>query len=260
MYRCALPIVILVLTGCSTVTSKGYWGAGFGWPDGQRLRDSAVTAVRSPHVWAPLAGALVLGVSDLDEEISDWAVKKTPLFGDNASQVSDRLRDFTTYAYFATALLAPSDSLANKAKGLGVGIATMAIEQGIVPVLKSATNRERPNGADDFSMPSGHASRSSTNATMAAANLDYMDMPGWARWTMQVGLYGTAAGTGWARVEAEKHYPSDVLVGYAIGQFLARFMYEAFMNSSQEDTAAAPALNYTPLAGGGLITLTVPLR
>ena len=260
MYRCALPIIFLLLTGCSTVTSKGYWGAGFGWPDGQRLRDSAVIAARSPHTWVPLAGALVLGVTDLDKEISDWAVEETPLFGDNAADASDRLKDITTWSYVVTALVAPSDSLANKAKGLGVGLSTMMIEQGTVKALKSVTNRERPNGSDDKSMPSGHASRASSNAAMAAANLDYIAMPNWARVTMQVGLYGTAAATGWARVEAERHYPSDVLVGYAVGQFLAGFMYEAFLYSSHEGSVAAPALHYTPLAGGGLVTLTVPLH
>ncbi|MBD3343874.1 MAG: hypothetical protein GF401_02280 [Chitinivibrionales bacterium] len=30
-------------------------------------------------------------------------------------------------------------------------------------------------------------------------------------------------GTGWARVEAQKHYPTDVLVGAALGNFCATF-------------------------------------
>jgi len=38
-----------------------------------------------------------------------------------------------------------------------------------------------------------------------------------------------ALGTGWARVEAQKHYPSDVLAGMALGNFMAAFIYDAFM-------------------------------
>jgi membrane-associated phospholipid phosphatase len=248
-----------MFSACSTVTAKGYWGAGVGWPDGQRLRDSAVAAARSPYTWAPLAGALVLGITDLDQEISEWAVEETPLFGDNAADASDRLKDVTTWSYVLTALAAPSDSLASKAKGFGVGLSTMLIEQGTVKVVKSLSNRERPDGSDDLSFPSGHTSRASSNAAMAAANLDYMKMPGWARVSLQVGVYAAAAGTGWARVEAQKHYPSDVLVGFAVGQFLARFMYGAFMDAN-EPTGSSPSLSYTPLPAGGLITMTVPLR
>jgi len=260
MIRYALPLTFLLLSGCSTTTSKGYWGAGVSWPNGQRLRNSAIAAVRNPQVWAPLAGAAVFGLTDLDQEVSDWAVKETPLFGENASLVSDRLRTFSTAAYFATAVIAPSDSLASRARGLTVGASTLLIEQGTVGVLKSVTNRTRPNGTSDHGFPSGHTSRATVSATMAAANLDYMGMPGWARASMQTGLYGAAAATGWARVEAEKHYPSDVLMGYAFGQFLARFMYGAFMHSPGKNPEDLPALSFMPIDGGGVLTLIMPLR
>ena len=87
-------------------------------------------------------------------------------------------------------------------------------------------------------------------------NLAYVDMPHWARITSNFGLYGTAAATGWARVEAGKHYPSDVLAGYAIGSFLARFAYHAFLESG---AAPAVSLNVTPLPRGGQLSVTVVL-
>ena len=102
MYRYVLLPLIILLSACSTVTSKGYWGAGVGWPDGQRLRDSAVAAARSPYTWAPLAGALALGITDLDPEISDWAVEAAPLFGDHAAAARDRLKDVSPLPATAT--------------------------------------------------------------------------------------------------------------------------------------------------------------
>jgi membrane-associated phospholipid phosphatase len=92
-------------------------------------------------------------------------------------------------------------------------------------------------------------------AALANINLEYMDMPNWARSTMQIGLYTTAAGAGWARVEAEKHYPTDVLVGYAFGQFIARFMQGAFFN---DETPAV--VGFRPAPGGGELTLRVALH
>ena len=253
-----LILLTILSAGCAT-TDRGYWGSTVSWPDGQRLAESALAAVRNPQTWVPLAGAAVIGLADLDEKISDWAVEESPVFGDNAADASDRLRSLTSAAYYATALAAPSDTIAGKLKGLGVGVATLVIEEGTVNAMKSLSGRERPNGMDDKSFPSGHASRASVSAAMAAGNLDYIVMPGWVRGTLQVGLYGAAAGTGWARVEAGKHYPTDVLVGYAIGQFLARFMHQAFF--AQTDVGnQAQTLSYRPLPGGGELTVSLRLH
>ena len=64
--------------------------------------------------------------------------------------------------------------------------------------------------------------------------------------------------TGWARVEAEKHYPSDVLAGYAIGHFIARFMYHAFL--TEGDQVPSIQISAAPLPGGAFLALTVTLE
>ena len=38
-----------------------------------------------------------------------------------------------------------------------------------------------------------------------------------------------AAATAWARVEAEKHYPADVLAGAAPGHFLTTVIHDSMM-------------------------------
>jgi membrane-associated phospholipid phosphatase len=245
-------------TGCASLTERGYWGASVGWPDGSRVAEAAVKAARNPNTWVPAAGALLFGVTDLDDEVSDYAIDHAPVFGSDAADSSDNLRDIAMASYFVTAILAPSDSLRSRAGGLVVGGTTLLVDRVVVDGLKAATDRERPDGSNNRSWPSGHTSLASTSVNMAVANLAYVDMPQWARWTANVGLYGTAAATGWARVEAGKHFPSDVLAGYALGSFLARFAYHAFLESGHPTPALS--LDVRPMPGGGLIGLRIPLR
>ncbi len=44
------------------------------------------------------------------------------------------------------------------------------------------------------------------------------------------------AATAWARIEAKRHYPTDVLAGAALGNFIGAFINDAFIgiNHSHE--------------------------
>lgn len=247
----ALLVVVLAAAGCAGRTPETSWGARL--PDGATLGEAALRAARSPGTWVPLAGAAVLSVGDLDEDISDWAADQTPLFGADAESTSDDLRTAAKAAWLVTALAAPSDHLTDKAGGLTVGVSTLLLEDLVTGAIKDASGRVRPDGSDDQSFSSGHAGTASAAATLARRNLGYLDLPGWFDTTARVGLYGVAVGTGWARVEARKHYVTDVLAGYAVGNFLATFMHEAFMKP-----AAVPLeIGYRPLDGGGAITVVL---
>jgi membrane-associated phospholipid phosphatase len=65
-----------------------------------------------------------------------------------------------------------------------------------------------------------------------------------------VGLTAISLGTAWARIEAGWHYPSDTLVGMAIGNFLASFFNEAFLRS---DEPATGSLAITAADGGAVL-------
>lgn len=84
-----------------------------------------------------------------------------------------------------------------------IGAATL-VTQG----LKETISKERPDGSDNRSFPSGHTS----SAFAAAATLH--NRYGW-----KVGLpaHALAAFVGVSRIEAEKHDVVDVLAGAAIG-------------------------------------------
>jgi membrane-associated phospholipid phosphatase len=256
-----LLALMLFLVGCSSPTKRGHWGGGATLtPSWSKIQRAALNAASDPLTWTPTVGALFFYVGDLDRDLSNWAVEHRPLFGDNAQQHSDKLRDATHYAYLLTALIAPSgDSpqawAVNKTKGLAVGLSTIVISASITRRLKHLTDKTRPSGKAKDSFPSSHASLAATQATLAAKSLDYIAMPDQRRVLIKTGYYSLAAGTAWARVEAEKHYPSDVLVSFALGNFMASFMNEAFL---APDSADDPTLLFTPHHKGLGLAVNIP--
>jgi membrane-associated phospholipid phosphatase len=230
----------LVLTACATLPDGRTWGADTtvrpGW---EKVGQAALAAVEAPGFWLPLAGAAVLQIDGWDHRVSRWARRETPIFGSqqNAEIWSDRLRSASGYAWFATVAATPGGDepgawLLDKARGLTVDAAAIFVTDEESNLLKHATRRERPNGQDDQSMPSSHASRSAVLTELGRRNMQWVDVNEATRNVLDVGLTGLTLSTGWARVEAGFHYPSDVLVGMAIGNFNGAFFDGAFMGLS----------------------------
>ena len=71
----------------------------------------------------------------------------------------------------------------------------------------------------DGSFVSGHAT-----VSWAIASVIAHEYPGWFT---QTAVYGLAAMTSMARVPAKKHFPSDVLVGSALGWYIGHQVYRA---------------------------------
>jgi membrane-associated phospholipid phosphatase len=241
-----LVLLGAALSGCGTVSGGRGWGSDArllpGW---DRVKSAATRAALSPETWVPAAGALVFQAADWDEDVSAWAFEHTPLYGsrEGASGASGYLMGTVAAAYMATALAAPggataSEAAQDKARGLAVGGAATVTDLGLTLLLKDTTNRERPDRSDDRSFPSGHASVTATLETLASRNLDYLSLSKRSRTLLRVGLASVTAGTAWARVEAGRHFPSDVLAGIALGHFLGAFFNDAFVGAGEGDRFA----------------------
>ena len=226
-----------MIFGCGTLPNKRGWGQDAtlspGW---DRVKQSAIKASLSPETWAPVATALALQVDDMDERLSDWASANTPIFGSqkDADRWSTYLRGASGAAYLVTALATPSGNESfewskSKLKGLGVGVAAWGLTAGTTDLLKGKSDRTRPDGYDKRSFPSGHASTSGAFATLARRNIKAFSLSSKNAAFTNIGIASIAAGTAWARVEAKRHYPSDVLVGYALGHFFSAFINDAFL-------------------------------
>lgn len=238
---------VLMLCGCGTLPSGRGWGEDATFrPGWERVRDSAVDAARDPWVWGPLLGAAAFQIDDWDRRTSDWAREHTPVFGSqqSAEDWSDDLRSASAYAHYVTILATPSGAdsqewIANKVKGTLVDVAAVSATVAVTNALKSAVDRERPNGSERKSFPSGHTSTSAVHTRLASRNLQSMAISEEARWAMDAGLYALTIGTSWARIEAGWHYPSDTLFSMALGNFIASFVNDAFLGLQARDTGLA---------------------
>jgi membrane-associated phospholipid phosphatase len=250
----ALLALAFGLGGCATRQPTD-WGAEATWaPARATLVDAALDAAKSPRVWLPLVGAAVFQIDGWDRRVSNYARENTPIFGSQraAQEWSDRLRTASSVAYFATVLATPGPDepgpwMRDKARGLAVGLGAIAVTGLATTGLKKASARTRPNGEGHESFPSGHTSHSAVLTGLARDNLDYLDIGDGTRRTLDIGLDALTIGTGWARVEAGAHFPSDVLVGMALGNFVSRVFDRAFLENG---SASALALNVEPLPRG----------
>jgi hypothetical protein len=228
---------LLLLSACSSLPDGKGWGESAtllpGW---ERVQTSAVNAAKDPWTWGPLLGAAAFQIDDFDRRTSDWAREHTPVFGSqrSAEQWSDDLRSASSFAHYATILFTPSGDdpaewMLNKAKGTLVGAAAVSATGQITNRLKDGFDRERPNGLDGKSFPSGHTSSSAVHTRLASRNLTTIQMSDETRVALDVGLHALTIGTSWARIEAGWHYPADTLFSMALGNFLASFINDAFM-------------------------------
>jgi membrane-associated phospholipid phosphatase len=97
--------------------------------------------------------------------------------------------------------------IAKDHKGLAQLAESYASAMAVVYVLKPLVDRTRPDGGAQ-SFPSGHA-------TSAFAGAAFLQMRyGWA---FGIPAYAAASYVAYSRVEAKRHYTSDVVAGAAIG-------------------------------------------
>lgn len=187
---------------------------------------SVSDALISRQTWIPALGSLMVIVSGEDQAISDWASTNTPIFGSgpNARQASDQLNDLGSINLLVSSVLLPVPYLESgwefRSKQLLFTSASLESTYLTTNFIKNQTKKQRPDQSDRLSFPSGHTSRAAVQSSMSVENIKAMPfVDGSAQRVWQASAITTAALTGWARVEGQKHYPSDVLAGYALGNF-----------------------------------------
>jgi len=257
----AALIVCALLCGCGTTRSGRGWGEDVTLlPSLQRLGAAAVAAAKDPYTWAPAAGAAVFATGRLDENTSRWASEHTPVFGSRkaASDASDVVCGAAGLTALATALATPSGENSGerawpKAKGAGAEAVAVGAALATAEVLKSLSDRERPDDSDRESFPSAHSTAAFAFASVGRRNLDAIEPGGGLRTALDVGFASLGVATAWARVEAKRHYPSDVLAGAAVGNFVTAFLCDAFFGLN---ATSAVRFGVTPEPNGAVFEVT----
>lgn len=116
-------------------------------------------------------------------------------------------------------------SRGDEKRSLEVGSESLIATEAATEILKAVTHRPRPEGDSHASFPSGHASFSFSAATFLARRIDAInDGPG-----RKLGylLYAPATFVAIDRVEAGRHWPSDVVFGAFLGMFFTNEVYNA---------------------------------
>lgn len=258
-----LTITFLFATSCGTLSNGRGWGEDAIYPvQLERIPKAAYHALVDWQTWVPAAGAILFRINNYDQKVSDWATEHKPLFGSSrgAETASDYIRAGLYTEVLATVLATPSGDSAeewtySKLKGLTVEGMALGLTSAATTWVKHSTDRTRPDGSDTNSFPSGHASGAFGAATLSNRNLDCIPMSYETRIPLQAGNMVLATADAWARIEAKKHFPSDVLAGAALGHFLTAFIHDAFLGLPERKGFA---VSITPARGGAIGLLTFP--
>jgi membrane-associated phospholipid phosphatase len=163
-----------------------------------------------------ISGSLIAGVPKFRE------IEKAVYNGFSTNRKFTRIDDYIQYlpALSVFAL----DGLGFKGKNkpdkqLLLYAGSNIIGAGVTQSLKRIVNRERPNGANRRSFPSGH-----TATAFIAAELLNQEFGHISPWISVAG-YTTASATAYLRLYNNEHWLGDVLAGAAIGMASTKIVY-----------------------------------
>jgi membrane-associated phospholipid phosphatase len=142
-----------------------------------------------------------------------------------------------SFGLYSVARLTGSRSLAAAGADL---VRAQVLSQGIVQAGKFATHRQRPDGSNDHSLPSGHTASAFATATVLQRHFG---------WRVGAPAYAFGAYVAASRMSANKHHLSDVLLGASIGIASARTVTVGLGR-------AQFGLGVTPTDGGAAIMFT----
>ena len=114
------------------------------------------------------------------------------------------------------------------------------VSQVLVQGVKLMTRRERPDDSNNHSFPSGHTSSAFATAAVLERHLG---------WKAGLPAYGFATYVGMARMSANKHHLSDVIMGAAVGIAAGRTVTVG-VGGAKFDMGVAPT------QGGAAVTFT----
>jgi hypothetical protein len=110
-------------------------------------------------------------------------------------------------------------------------VQSFALTEGFTELLKHTTRRNRPEGGGHDSFPSGHTSYSFAMATYLQRTISDDD-PGGVGW-LGYFAYAPAAYVGIDRLEAKRHWPTDVAFGAFLGVLMTNITYDAHYGTAR---------------------------
>ena len=164
-------------------------------------------------LWAAAGGGLALAAHPFDDNVNHALVGN-----DTAEKIfkpGEILGELGTLLGSASAVYAVG-RIKDQPKVSHVGmdlIQSLVVAEAITQTLKFTTHRERPDGSDDNSFPSGHAADTFAFATALERHLG---------WRGAVPAYVFSSYVAISRLPADRHWLSDAVFGSAVGIIAGR--------------------------------------
>ena len=163
--------------------------------------------------WAGVGGGLALAVHPADESVNQSLVNSD--FAKNFFVLGKYLGALYTLLPAAVTVYTVGRAKDQpKVSHVGMDlIESLLVSEGLVQTLKYATQRERPDGSDKHSFPSGHAADTFAFATALERHLG---------WKGAVPAYIFSSYVAMSRLPDNKHWLSDVVFGASVGIIAGR--------------------------------------
>lgn len=172
------------------------------------MREACVALIALALIAPPASGENVIAWLDNEamEAVRELKSPAVDLLMDGITELGDER------AAMGISLLLSAFGEGREREAGKLNAVSFALTGGAVFILKRAVGRERPDGSDRLSFPSGHAAFTFSSAVVLGSYYPRLKLP----------LYALASLVTLSRVYLERHYPSDVLAGAIIGTISAR--------------------------------------
>ena len=128
-----------------------------------------------------------------------------------------------------------NEKIANAGEALAEA---MIIQGAVINIIKPIANKERPDQSDNLAFPSGHTGVAFVTAAVLHDRFG---------WKAGVPAYSLAVITGLARMDVEKHWVADVVMGATIGMVTGYSVSRHHDDYPYEVKRGGPALGLAPM-------------
>jgi len=182
-----------------------------------------------------VGGAAAGGASFIDDNVRDAASNPDSSFGKTMETAGGWPAAVVAAGLFTGGRLAHGTRFRAMTYDLGDAI---VVNFAYTALLKATIHRERPDGSNNYSFPSGHASDAFTLATVFERHYG---------WKWGVPAYALAATMGYSRIVRDKHYLSDVVAGATLGYIVGRTVVR--VNDKPLGAVGVKTVRLSPIVG-----------
>ena len=217
---------LALLAACSSTGDGPY-----GHFDGAPWANALAAQTRKPDQLLIELGLLEasIGLAPFDHDIQKEATDDTPITEGSQANGDGTAIGLTVLAVGQGIVDAAGGDNGHSFEVLGE---SFLLTEAIVEGLKYTVRRQRPSKDSHDSFPSGHTSYAFQMATFLQRRI----ADSWEGGAADLGYlaYVPAAYVGINRVEADRHWPSDVAFGAFLGVFLTNVVYDAHYGTAEQ--------------------------